>query len=186
MLNRHTFSTFDHQKVIDLLNLYNMYLPLHYLRRLVYYTPDEDVSNRARFNICCLLDSHLVARQDPFRMSEEKLNRIGVMFLKEGAYREVDGQTYLLDKYGMASSLELEWWQSATGEAEDVVAEDFVRGVVQPDVHPGPQNPSAFKLVFFLKPGSEARLRVYFVVNGFQRELRGQRAPIGLRVGSSC
>ena len=47
MLNRHTFSTFDHQKVIDLLNLYNMYLPLHYLRRLVYYTPDEDVSNQS-------------------------------------------------------------------------------------------------------------------------------------------
>jgi hypothetical protein len=24
----------------------------------------------------------------------------------------VDGQQYLLDKYGMASTLELEWWQT--------------------------------------------------------------------------
>ena len=119
-------------------------------------------------------------------MSEEKFNRVGVMFFGDRAYREVDGQQYLLDKYGMASTLELEWWQSPSGEAEDVRAEDFVRGVVQPDVHPGPQNPSAFRMVFFLKPGSEARLRVYFVVNGFHRELRGQWAPIGLRVGSSC
>ena len=119
-------------------------------------------------------------------MSEEKVNRVGVMFLGDRAYREVDGQKYLLDKYGMASTLELEWWQTPSGEAEDVRAEDFVRGVVQPDVHPGPQNSSAFRMVFFLKPGSEARLRVYFVVNGFQRELRGQWAPIGLRVGSSC
>ena len=115
-------------------------------------------------------------------MSEEKLNRIGVMFLKEGAYREVDGQRYLLDKYGMASMLELRWWRSATAEAEDVVAEDFVRGVVQPDVHPGPQNPSAFKMVFFLKPGSEARLRVYFVVHGFERELLDDWSPIGLHL----
>ncbi len=119
-------------------------------------------------------------------MSEEKLNRIGVMFLKEGAYREVDGQTYLLDKYGMAASLELEWWQSATGEAEDVVAEDFVRGVVQLDVDPGHKTHRLLNWCFFFSPGSEARLRVYFVLNGFQRELRGQWAPISLRVGSSC
>ena len=52
-------------------------------------------------------------------MSEEKVNRVGVMFLGDRAYREVDGQKYLLDKYGMASTLELEWWQTPSGEAED-------------------------------------------------------------------
>ncbi len=120
-------------------------------------------------------------------MSEKQINIVGVMFLGERAYRESDGQQqYLLDKYGMASTLRLEWLQTPSGEAGDVRAEDFVRGVFQPDVHPGPQNPSTFRMVFFLKPGSEARLRVYFVVNGFHRELRGQWAPIGLRVSSSC
>ena len=55
LFHRHTFSTFDHQKVIDLLNLWNMYLPLHYLRRLVYYTPDQDVSNYTSICGCYFL-----------------------------------------------------------------------------------------------------------------------------------
>ena len=115
-------------------------------------------------------------------MCEEKLNIVGLKYLKERAFREVGGgNTYLHDKYTMASLLEMEWWKAAAHEGGNVIAEPFVSGIVCVDIHPGPQNPSSFKMAFYVGAASEARARVYFTVNGYTRMLHGW-APFGLRV----
>ena len=121
--------------------------------------------------------------QDPFRMSEAKLNVIGLKYLKERAYREIGGgQRYLHDKYTMATLLEMEWWKEAASAHGAVDAPSCVSGIVCVDVKPGELNPSTFKMVFFIKPGCEARVRVYFRVCGFTRTAAGTWVPIGLQL----